>query len=61
MKRVEIRGFVVYDPDEVRNPGIGGMEVCARIEDLLFNEDFAVEWEFTAVSDTEFNVEEDAE
>nr|WP_154895253.1 hypothetical protein [Paenibacillus xylanexedens] len=61
MRRVEIRGYVVYDPNEVRNPDIGGMEVCARIENLLFNEDFPVEWEFTAVSDTEFNVEEGAE
>lgn len=57
MRKVEIRGYVIYDPDEVND----GAAVCGRIEDALFNEDYPREWSFEPVSDTEINyVEEDA-
>lgn len=57
MRKVEIRGYVIYDPDEVTH-GANGDGVCAGIEDFLFNEDYPQEWSFESVSDVEINVEE---
>lgn len=61
MRKVEIRGYVVYDPEEVRWGNRDGQAVCARIEDVLFNEDFPREWSFKPVSDTEVDYVEDDE
>ncbi|QOT13708.1 hypothetical protein JNUCC32_31415 (plasmid) [Paenibacillus sp. JNUCC32] len=55
MRKVEIRGYVVYDPEEVAS----GDLICGRIEDMLFNEDYPREWSFEAVSDTEVPNEEE--
>jgi hypothetical protein len=57
LRKVEIRGFVIYDPDEVSH-GSNGEGVCASIEHLLFNEDYPQEWSFESVSDVEINEEE---
>lgn len=60
MRKVEIRGYVIYDPNELYRPDIGGPEVCSRIENLLFNEDYPREWSFEAVSDVEVDYVEEA-
>ena len=57
MRKVEICGYVIYDPDEVPC-GSNGDGVCGSIEDFLFNEDYPCEWSIESVSDVEINVEE---
>lgn len=61
MRKVEIRGYVVYDPEEVCCGSRDGDAVCRRIEDGLFNEDFPREWSFEPVSDTDIDYAEDDE
>ncbi|GAA0840563.1 hypothetical protein GCM10008915_36370 [Bifidobacterium pullorum subsp. gallinarum] len=56
MRKVEIRGYVIYDPEEIAS----GDLICGRIEDLLFNEDYPREWSFESVSDAEVVYEEEA-
>lgn len=53
MRKVEIRGYVIYDPNELPTDRGSGKEVCGHIEDLLFNEDYPQEWSFEVVSDKE--------
>lgn len=57
MRKVEIRGYVIYDPSELRSGS--GDEICGRIEDMLFNEDYPQEWSFEVVSETEIDAKED--
>lgn len=59
IRKVEIRGYVIYDPDEV-NHGENGAGVCASIEHVLFNEEYPREWSFEPLSDEPVEWEEDA-
>lgn len=52
MRRVEIKGYVVYDETETWRIKDGD-DVADRIADLLLNEDYPCEWSFEALSDTE--------
>lgn len=55
MRLVEIKGYVIYDDNEMPT----GLDVVYRLENLLFNENFPREWEFTVISDKEIEWEDE--
>lgn len=58
MRKVKISGFITYDERDLPKGCQNGKYVAARLEDILFQEDFTREWSFTAESDEEIEWED---